>query len=256
MMGGGTGGGVMGGGTGGGGASLPGETCLSPQTLQFVNNVATFTGTTANYRHDFTSSCANAGQPDRVFVFTQPTSGSITFSLMSSGFQPALSLHAFSSGMCGAELNCLAASSPGSTLTLTRVVPAGTYAVVIDSATTGGGVFSFTATRSATMVDAGSASVLQNGVPLDVSGASQSLQYFTITVPVGQTSLSINTVGGTGDVDVYAEFGMPANQSSVLKSDAVGNTENITIPSPQAGVWHITLSGYSAYSGASLTATY
>ncbi len=218
--------------------------------------MATFTGTTAGYGNELSSTCANPNQPDRVLVFTQPTAGQISFSLVSSGFQPALSVHPYNGGVCGTEVACYAAPAPGATITQTQFVPAGTYAVVIDSATTGGGSFTLTATRTASMADAGSATGLQNGVPLAVSGAEGSLQYFTISVPSGQTSLSIDTSGGTGDVDVYAEFGMPANQSSVLNSALSGNTENITIPTPQAGVWHITLLGYRLYSGASLVATY
>ncbi|MDP2273942.1 MAG: PPC domain-containing protein [Archangium sp.] len=255
--GGGTGGGTTGGGTGGGGGTLPGETCATAQTIQFVNNTATFTGTTAGYGHQISSTCANPGQPDRVIVFTQPTTGEISFTLTSSGFQPALSVHLYNAGACGMEVGCFVATSPGATITNTQIVPAGTYAVVIDSATTGGGSFTFTATRTAGMVDAGNPTALQSGVPVSISGATNSLQYFTITVPAGRSSLTINTSGGTGDVDVFAEYGMPADPSTASESSAAaGNVENILVSTPAAGVWHITLLGYASYSGASLVATY
>ncbi len=256
--GGGTTGGGVGGGTGGGGGTLPGDTCATAQTIQFVNNTATFTGTTAGYGHQISSTCANPGQPDRVIVFTQPTTGEIDFTLVSTGFQPALSVHLYSSGTCGTEVGCFVATSPGATITHTQIVPAGTYAVVIDSATTGGGAFTFTATRTASMVDAGNPTALQNGVPVSISGATNSLQYFTITVPTGSSSLTINTSGGTGDVDLFAEYGMPAPANSTASeySAASGNAESIVVAVPAAGVWHITLLGYASYSGASLVATY
>jgi len=90
-----------------------------------------------------------------------------------------------------------------------------------------------------------------------LSGAGGSEQFFRINVPAGQGRLVIETWGGTGDADLYVRLG--ANPStSVNNGSSTGgsNTETITINNPAAGWWHIMIRGWSAYSGASLKATF
>jgi hypothetical protein len=257
--GGGTGGGTTGGGTGGGGGTLLGDTCATAQTLNFVNGTATFTGSTSGYTHDLSSTCANPGQPDRVITFTQPTTGEMTFRLVSSGFRPALSVHNYSSGSCLTEINCFPATAVGATIDHMQIVPAGTYAIVIDSASTGSGSFTLTATR-VTGVDSGpppTATPLQNGVSRTISGIAEEVQYFTITVPSGVSILRFATTGGTGDVDLYAAQGAPPDpQTPQFKSEMDGNEELIEISAPVPGVYYLVAFGFAAYSGVSLTATY
>jgi hypothetical protein len=290
-LGGGTGGGVTGGGTGGGGP-LQGDTCATAQTLTFVGNTATFSGTTNGYNHDFSASCANAGQPDRMFLFTQTAQGPMTFSLTSMGFQPAMSFHLYSGGTCGTEVACFPASAPGATITQMTTVPVGTYAIVIDSATTGGGSFTLTLNRTGGTGGGGGATgggggatgggtggggfgggvgggatgggggtstpiQLSNNVPRTISGLFHEEQQYTITVPSTATSLTITTSGGMGDLDIYAEYGMPAVVgASTDVSDNVGNSEQIVISPITPGTYYINAYAYAEYSGATLTASY
>ena len=99
---------------------------------------------------------------------------------------------------------------------------------------------------------------LSNGqVVSNLSGATGSWQYFKITVPSSQTSLSINMSGGTGDADMYVKLGsQPTSTSYDYRPYLSGNNESVSVTNPAAGDWYIGLNGYAAYSGVSLTATY
>jgi hypothetical protein len=110
----------------------------------------------------------------------------------------------------------------------------------------------------ATYVAAPIITPLTNGVPVsNLSGATGSMRYYSIYVPPGQSSLTVQTGGGGGDVDLYVRYGAsPTTTSYTARSWASGNTENITISNPTSGTWYIGLHAYSAYSGVSLRATY
>ena len=100
--------------------------------------------------------------------------------------------------------------------------------------------------------------VLQNGVAVTgLSGATGNEAFWTITVPSGQTSLVVNITGGTGDADMYVNFGTaPTTTTYQCRPYLNGNSETCTFSPPQAGTYHVMLRGYSAYSGVTLKATY
>lgn len=99
---------------------------------------------------------------------------------------------------------------------------------------------------------------LTNGVAkTNISGNKESIKYYMIKVPVGQTSLLITTSGGSGDVDLYVKRGQkPTHNNNDYESEANGNNETITISYPASGDWYILLYGYSDYKDANLKATY
>ena len=99
---------------------------------------------------------------------------------------------------------------------------------------------------------------LENGVAKTGLGASRSdTLSFYIDVPAGATNLSFNTSGGSGDGDLYVKFGSkPTTGSYDHRSWNSGNTESVSISSPQAGRYHVLLHAYSTFSGMSLTASY
>ncbi|KFE71458.1 hypothetical protein DB31_3588 [Hyalangium minutum] len=101
-------------------------------------------------------------------------------------------------------------------------------------------------------------SPLTNGVAVtNLSGSSGSKKYYTLEVPAGQSSLSFVTSGGTGDADLYVRFGSAPTASSYdCRPYTGGNAETCSFTTPAAGTWYVMLSGYSSYSGASLTGTY
>jgi vibriolysin len=103
-----------------------------------------------------------------------------------------------------------------------------------------------------------SGSVLQNGVPVTgLSAAKGGKVNFTIDVPAGKSKLVVASSGGTGDADLYVKFGaLPTSTSYDCRPYKGGNAETCTLNSPKAGTWYVQLSGFSAFSGVTLKATY
>lgn len=101
-------------------------------------------------------------------------------------------------------------------------------------------------------------SALENGVAkTGLSGATSSELNFTFEVPAGASALNFNMTGGTGDADLFVKFGSaPTSSSNDCKSEQSGNVESCAIASAQTGTYHVKVIAYSAFSGASLTASY
>ncbi len=101
-------------------------------------------------------------------------------------------------------------------------------------------------------------SALENGVAkTNLSGSKGNQQFFTLVVPAGASNLKFVTTGGSGDADLYVKFGaQPTTSSYECRSWNSGNGETCTMTNIQAGTYHVLLNAYSAYSGASLTASF
>jgi len=99
---------------------------------------------------------------------------------------------------------------------------------------------------------------LVNGVAVgNLSAPVDSLKHFYLDVPSGQTSLTIKTSGGSGDVDLYVRRdSLPTTSAYDCRPYLTGNTESCTIANPVAGRYYATLYAYAAYSGVSLQAAY
>ncbi len=100
--------------------------------------------------------------------------------------------------------------------------------------------------------------VLQNGVPVSgISGATDSQQFWTMSVPSGATNLQFQTSGGPGDADLYVQFGS-APTTTIYDCGPVTSTneETCSFPSPAAGTWYVMVDGYASYSGMTLVGSY
>ncbi len=99
---------------------------------------------------------------------------------------------------------------------------------------------------------------LFNGVAkTGLSGTKDGSISFTMTVPAGATDLAFNMSGGAGDADMYVKFGSVATSSNWdCRPYKGGNSESCPISTAQAGTYHVTLIGYTAFSGVSLTGSY
>ncbi|WP_305080375.1 S8 family peptidase [Microbulbifer sp. YPW16] len=97
----------------------------------------------------------------------------------------------------------------------------------------------------------GASSVVES----DLSGAAGSWQHFPLEVAAGSSTLDVQMSGGSGDADLYVNFGsQPTTQDYVCRPYRNGNSETCSIDNPQAGTWYISVQGYSDYSGVSLDA--
>ncbi len=104
----------------------------------------------------------------------------------------------------------------------------------------------------------GGGSVLQNGVPVSgISGAFNSEQFWTMTVPAGASNLQFQMSGGSGDADLYVRFGSaPTRTTWDCRPYASGNNETCSFAWPAAGTWHVMIVGDDPYSGVTLTGSY
>lgn len=88
----------------------------------------------------------------------------------------------------------------------------------------------------------------------NISVAKSAWKYYTLTVPAGRTTLTINTAGGTGDVDLYVRLGsQPTLSSYTCRPYKTGSTESCSFTNPTAGTYHIGLYGYAAVAGLTLS---
>lgn len=88
----------------------------------------------------------------------------------------------------------------------------------------------------------------------NIAVASGQWQYFTQALGAGYQTLTISTSGGTGDADLYVNFGtQPGTGTYQCRPYKNGNNEQCTISTPQAGTWHIGLQGYQAANNVTLS---
>ncbi|HVI38893.1 MAG TPA: PPC domain-containing protein, partial [Gaiellales bacterium] len=104
----------------------------------------------------------------------------------------------------------------------------------------------------------GGDTTLSNGVPVsNLSGASGAQSFFVLAVPAGQTTLTFQISGGTGDADMYVRFGaQPTTATFDCRPFVNGNAETCSFTNPAAGNWFVMLNGFSAYSGVTLRGTF
>ncbi|NVJ51728.1 MAG: S8 family serine peptidase [Gammaproteobacteria bacterium] len=127
---------------------------------------------------------------------------------------------------------------------------AGTYHVMVRGYTSFSGVSlvaTFDEPSSGGGNEGGSASLS------NLSGDRRAWDHYTVEIPAGMSSFTVTMSGGSGDADLYVNFGsQPTTSSYDCRPYKNGNNEVCTFTNPQAGTWHISLRGYSAYSGVNL----
>jgi len=88
----------------------------------------------------------------------------------------------------------------------------------------------------------------------NVSVATGSWLRFTQQIPAGLSNLTVTISGGSGDADLYVNYGSASTSSNYLcRPYKNGNEESCQFDNPQAGTWYIDLQGYRAASGVTLT---
>ena len=104
----------------------------------------------------------------------------------------------------------------------------------------------------------GGDNVLVNGVAkTNLTGAKDDQLHFSIDVPAGASDLNFAMSGGTGDADLYVQYGAaPTSSSYDCRPWKSGNSESCPISTAQAGTYYVMVQGYSAFSGVNLTASF
>ncbi|MBB1269572.1 S8 family serine peptidase [Shewanella sp. SR44-3] len=102
--------------------------------------------------------------------------------------------------------------------------------------------------------------VLKNGVAkTNLGGAKNDELHFSLAVPAGAKNLSFALSGGTGDADLYVQYGAaPGTAAGTYdcRSWNSGNGESCPIATAQSGTYYVMVKAYAAFNGASLVANY
>ena len=89
----------------------------------------------------------------------------------------------------------------------------------------------------------------------NLSGNSGSWRHYTVDIPSGMSSFTIDMAGGSGDADMYVRRGsQPTTSNYDCRPYRWGNTESCSFNNPASGTWYISVRGYSTYSGVGINA--
>lgn len=132
-------------------------------------------------------------------------------------------------------------------------VRAGTYYVMIR----GYSAYSGTSLVGSFTADDGGGNP-PGGEPIDVvaenlSVGSREWIRYTYDLPEGYSTMTVSISGGSGDADLYVNFGSESTTSNYdCRPYRNGNNETCTFQNPQSGTWHLDVRGYRAASGFTL----
>ncbi|MCO7223548.1 pre-peptidase C-terminal domain-containing protein [Pleionea sp. CnH1-48] len=99
--------------------------------------------------------------------------------------------------------------------------------------------------------------LLNNQAVTGLTAAQGETLEFTMEVPEGARDLSFVLSGGDGDADLYVRHNAkPTATLYDCRPWLNGNNETCSFSTPSAGVYHVSITGYSAFSGVSLVGSY
>ncbi|NOU50107.1 peptidase [Pseudoalteromonas sp. JBTF-M23] len=214
----------------------PGGNCGGPVTDEEIFNGVPRTG------------ISGASKEQQFFVLNVPA-GATNLNFATSGGTGDADLYVkFGARPSLDTFDCKSTSSTSTENCAISNVQAGTYFVMVEawnqiSGVTLTGSFS-TDTGGPTPIDR---------TESNISVARSDWARFTQDLSAGYSSLDVTISGGTGDADLYVNFGSESTTSTYqCRPYKNGNNETCTIANPQAGTWHIDLRGYNAASGVTL----
>ncbi|MEL6447255.1 MAG: S8 family peptidase [Pseudomonadota bacterium] len=131
-------------------------------------------------------------------------------------------------------------------------VQAGTYHVMVRAYSTFSGV---ALTASFDEPSGGGGAEGGSGSASNLSASRRNWLRYTIDIPPGMSTLTVQISGGSGDADLYLRYGsQPSTSQYDCRPYLNGNNETCTITNPQPGTWHIGLRAYQTFSGVNLSA--
>ncbi|HET6552810.1 MAG TPA: S8 family serine peptidase [Dyella sp.] len=100
---------------------------------------------------------------------------------------------------------------------------------------------------------------LTSGVAAIASGKAGDAILYRIDVPTGATNLTLRTLGGTGDVSLFAKRGNPPSNdggNADFKSVKPGNSESIVQTTVSPGSWYVLVVGVKDFANVQVLANY
>ncbi|GAA1793140.1 collagenase [Agromyces lapidis] len=107
--------------------------------------------------------------------------------------------------------------------------------------------------------DAADLRMLENGCVRSArSGSAGGTDHLFVWVPAGTPRVTVETSGGTGDLDLYYNcYGWADRNAHVARSTVPGSTtERVVVEWPQAGWNYVALTGVTDFAGVSVTASF
>ncbi|KZN39053.1 M4 family metallopeptidase [Pseudoalteromonas luteoviolacea] len=144
--------------------------------------------------------------------------------------------------------DCKSTSSSSNETCSISNIQAGTYYVMVEAWNQISGV-SLTGTYSS----GGSGTQPIDRTESNISVSSGQWARYTQQLGAGYSSLEVTISGGSGDADLYVNFGSASSTSTYqCRPYKNGNSESCSFTNPQSGTWHIDLRGYNSASGVTL----
>lgn len=93
-----------------------------------------------------------------------------------------------------------------------------------------------------------------NRTESNISVSTNSWARFTQDLGAGYSNLTVTISGGSGDADLYVNYGSASSTSTYLcRPYKNGNSETCSFDNPQSGTWYLDLRGYSNASAVTLS---
>jgi C1A family cysteine protease len=149
----------------------------------------------------------------------------------------------------------LLANSTTNSYSVTGLTASTTYSFTVKAKDLAGNVSAASTALSVTTSAATTTPVCTTTTGISV--AASAWVYYTVVIPSGATNLVIGISGGTGDADLYTQFGAnPTTSAYLCRPYVSGNTETCTVAAPSVGTYYIGIRGYSAATGVTLSVCY
>jgi|GEM_PF-139736 len=189
---------------------------------------------------------------DLMYTMEVPAGATDLSFVMSGGTGDADMYVRFGSAPTDSSYDCRPYKSGNSETCTISSIQTGTYYVRVKAYSTfSGASVTGSYTEAAAPGEGGSASAT------DLSGSRRAWSHYTVEIPAGMGTLTVEMSGGTGDADLYVkQSGQPSSNSYDCRPYKSGNNESCSFNNPTAGTWYISIYGYSAYTGVDLTATW
>ncbi|WP_185843469.1 M4 family metallopeptidase [Pseudoalteromonas luteoviolacea] len=213
-----------------------GSSCGTPPTDEELTNGVARTG------------ISGASKSQQFFVLNVPADATSLKFVTAGGSGDADLYVKFGSRPSLQTYDCKSTSSSSNETCSISNIQAGTYYVMVEAWNQISGV-SLTGTYSS----GGTGTQPIDRTESNISVSSGQWARYTQQLGAGYSSLEVTISGGSGDADLYVNFGSASSTSTYqCRPYKNGNSESCSFTNPQSGTWHIDLRGYNSASGVTL----
>ncbi|MDK2597307.1 M4 family metallopeptidase [Pseudoalteromonas obscura] len=213
-----------------------GSNCGTPPTDEEISNGVPRTG------------ISGAAKAQQFFVLNVPADATNLKFETAGGTGDADLYVKFGSRPTLQSFDCKSTSSTSNETCAINTIQAGTYYVMVEAWNQISGV-----TLTGSYSTGGGSTPPIDRTESNISVSSGQWARYTQSLNAGYSNLTVTISGGSGDADLYVNFGSASSTSTYqCRPYKNGNSESCSFTNPQAGTWHIDLRGYTSASGVTL----